>query len=124
MQRMCCHNRRNKCAAREFIRHPVKQPEQHQRIQNVENDVRGMMPAGIQTEKLNINHMGQPRHWMPIALMIRCQCPPNAIRCESGGDGGVCIHVIVVIKVNKRVVEDIRVYQQVENGKSHQYPEN
>ena len=78
--------------------------------------------ARIHAVHLDIDHMGYPRHRMPIALMARCKCPYNGIHCKSAADVRIFIDVSIVIEIYKIMSADLQEYDKGDEGQKETNP--
>ena len=62
-------HRRHKCAAPQAPRHPPQHQKQEKHRGGVQQDVRQMMPAGIQPIPLAVQHVGHHRQRMPVGTV-------------------------------------------------------
>ena len=73
----------------------------------MQTDIDQMMSAGIQTEKLAIDHVGNRRQWMPVLRMHMSKGPDHATPGQPGPDIRVLENVRAVIVVNEIEVRSL-----------------
>ena len=67
----------------------------------MQTDIDQMMGAGIQTEKLAIDHVGNRRQWMPVLRMNMSKGPDDTAPGQSDPDIRVLENVRAVVVVNE-----------------------
>jgi len=103
----------------EGSRHTVEEPEQKKRTQDVQNQIRDMVSAGMQSVKLVIEHQGQPGQGMPEFRVGGAECPDNALRCNAGLDVMVFCDIDIVVNIDK-----VKLLHLPVHGKSHHCQHN
>ena len=86
MQRVQREQGRHHRAAPGRTRHALQEQEQHNRVGQVEEQADEVMPAGIQPEELDIQHVGNPRQRMPVARKAGLEGPGNVLPVEPVPD--------------------------------------
>ena len=56
---------------------------------------------GVKAIQLDVQHVGEPRHRMPIVGMVTCECPDKVFEAEPGIHMDVSGDVIVVVKIDE-----------------------
>ena len=67
----------------------------------MQTDIDQMMCAGIQTEKLAIDHVRNRRQWMPVLRMNVSKCPGDTAPVQPGPDIRVLENVTTIVVVNE-----------------------
>jgi len=67
----------------------------------LEEDVREVMVASVQTVKLTIQHVRQRGERMPVFGMRMRECPDKSVACQAAADLRVLVNVFVVVKINE-----------------------
>ena len=67
----------------------------------MQTDIDQMMCAGIQTEKLAIDHVRNRRQWMPVLRMNVSKCPDDTAPGQPRLDIWVFENVTTVVVVNE-----------------------
>jgi hypothetical protein len=67
----------------------------------MKQDARQMMAAGRQPMELDIEHVRQPRQWMPETHVAVAECPPHALSGETRLHVGIVGHVDPVVDVDE-----------------------
>ena len=83
--------------------------ENQEAIHRVEENARPVVPARIEPEEFDIQHVREPCHRMPIDLLRIRQSPTEIFACESSQDMFLPRDVGGVIPLNKWEVECLRV---------------
>ena len=98
MQRMqgeeCCHER----TPAQCLRHPVKQPEQQQGIENMEEQIGDVLRSSVHSVKLHVEHVRQPGYRMPVGCIRRRQSPPSALPCQAPGNMEVLRDILRIVQ--------------------------
>ena len=102
-QRMYRKHRRHKRAAPQKPRHPPQNQKKQDRCCRVEEDIGQMMPAGIQSIQLAVQHVGQHRQRMPVGHHDMGEGPLDSFQAQPAGDHGIFIYVPAVVVVNKLI---------------------
>jgi hypothetical protein len=76
----------------------------------VKGHVDEMVSAGIQAEQFDVQHVGQPRHWVPVSRVSCRECPADARPREPRTDLWVLVDVGRVVDFDEG---------EVANGKVH-----
>ena len=66
-----------------------------------------MMTCRIQSIKLNIQHMRQPRHRVVIGGIHRSKCPFQAGESDAVLDAGIVQYVVGIVIVDERVIQHL-----------------
>jgi len=103
MQGMQSKESGDKGALPESSRHPVKEPEQKKRTQDVQNQIRDMVSSGMKTIKLIIGHQGQPDKRVPQTEIFGAKGPEEAFFGQTGLDIAVFCNVSRIVIINKVV---------------------
>ena len=77
------------------------------------------MPAGIQAEQLDIEHMGYPRYGMPVAHIESCKGPANTLPAKALLHHGIIENVFVCVVNNKRVPDHFPEYGAGDNNQQN-----
>ena len=48
-----------------------------------------------------VQHMGKPRHWMPVACPCRSERPPYVFKCQTGLYMVIAGHILPIVVVDK-----------------------
>jgi len=67
----------------EGSRHTVKEPEQKKRTQDVQNQIRDMISAGMQSVKLVIRHEREPDQRVPQIAISVAEGPADALEGDA-----------------------------------------
>jgi len=73
----------------------------------VEKDVHPMVRAWIHSKQLAIEHVRNRRERMPVSRMSMGKCADYAIHRKSSGDGGVFIHIHMIVDIDEIVSESL-----------------
>ena len=49
--------------------HPAEQGKEQQRVAGVQEEAGQVVPGGLQAEELAVQHVGEPRHRMPVGRL-------------------------------------------------------
>ena len=90
----------------------AENPEQQQRIDNVQGDVDVVRAGGVVAEDLPVERMGHPRHRMPVGCIARGQRPLHSLPMQAGFDVHVVGDVIGIVVIGER----LPVYGVVDGG--------
>jgi len=93
----------------DFPGHCREEPEQKKRTQDVQNQIRDMIPSGMETVKFIIEHQGQPGQGMPEFRVGGAEGPDNALRRDAGLNIEIFRNVDKIIEINKSKVLDLPV---------------
>ena len=93
MQGMKCKESSDKGALPESSRHPVKEPEQKKRAQDVQNQIREVIPSGMKTVEFVIGHQEQPDKRVPQTEIFGAKGPEEAFFGQTGLDIAVFCNV-------------------------------
>src|SRR5271157_301100 len=66
-----------------------------------------MMPMGIQSEELHIDHVGHPGHGMPVRCMAGGACPEDPLHGKAVLNVPVVGDVLRIIESNEIAVRDL-----------------
>ncbi len=80
--------------------------------------VHEMMCACVETEKLTVDHMRNPRHRMPIGGVAFCKCPDDVSFREAACYVGIIIDIFIIVKINKIMFLDRPVRSKNSHGKA------
>ena len=83
--------------------HSSQHQKQEHGIEDVQQDVRQMVPAGAQPEELAVEHVGKPRERMPIVRVVGGERPNDALPVEAGLDMGIGYYVVRIVTMNEFV---------------------
>ena len=106
--------RRHESARPEGLGHAAEDEKKEEGVGDVKKNVHQVMPPRIQSQKLDIQHVGKPRHGMPIGRMAGGQCPFQAFHRKSRLDMGVFGYVQVII-----VIDELMGSHLPEDGQGH-----
>ena len=67
-------------------------------------EVYQVMPAGLRSEHLNVQHMGQPGNRMPVAGLVGGKRPDDTLDRQAVLYVGIFTDIFIVIVVNKFIV--------------------
>ena len=67
----------------------------------MQTDIDQMMSAGIQTEKLAIDHVGNRGQWMPVLRMNMSKGPDDTAPGQPGLDIRILENIRAVVVVNE-----------------------
>ena len=93
-----------------FIRsagHPQQEKKQKQRIQNMDRQIHHEVVAGLQTEKLAVDHVGNPGERVPVGYAREGKSPPEVWQSQSCVDMGVFSDIFVIVKIEELVMSDL-----------------
>ncbi len=96
--------------------HPVKEKEQEERVQDVEQQVVEMVAHGVQAIECDVQHVGDPCQWMPVAGVDGDKGPSDIFNVQSPVDVGIFSNIIRVVKVGKIMVLYLPVNRQGDGG--------
>ena len=65
-----------------------------------------MMPAGIQAEKLAVNHVRQPARRMPVADVDAVERPDETVPRQPGLRDRIFVNVFGVVEVDEGIAGD------------------
>jgi hypothetical protein len=63
--------------------------------------------VGVQSEELNIQHVGYPGQWMPIGGMAGGEGPKEPLDGNSVLDVGICGYVDFIVQIDEFVVSHL-----------------
>ncbi len=98
--------------------HAVKEPEEEQCAEDMQDKVGQMIPAGIQAVKLIVEHQGQPGQRMPELCIGCAERPANSIQCNSGLDVTVLGDIYKVINIDEGILIDLPENSKCDNSKN------
>jgi hypothetical protein len=78
-----------------------------------------VMSPGFQPEQLTVQHVGQPRHRMPVGGVATSQCPPGVCPGQPTGHVRVIQHIHIVI-----VVDEVMARRRPVKGQGHQHQQD
>ncbi len=78
----------------------------------MEDQIREVMHARIQSEQLNIQHVRYPSEGMPVGGMNRSQGPHNILKAQAALDMGILSHIFLIIVIQKGMGGDRPVYPE------------
>src|SRR5215472_10778633 len=84
MQWMHSKKKRDHEARPRLAGHAAQGKEQNDGGESVQQDVCEMVPAGIDTEELHVEHVREPGEGKPIGVAERGECPHDAVGSEAG----------------------------------------
>ena len=111
MQRMHGENDRHKSAAPQRAGHLLQRNKEEDDRDSVEQQIRKVVPACLQSVQLAVQHVCDCRQRMPVLRMDVSERRGNVREVDAAGDPGVLIHVARIIVVNEIVPERL-----TENG--------
>jgi hypothetical protein len=63
----------------EGSRHPIENEKQEERIGQVKEEIRKMMPPRVQPKELTVDHMGEPGQGLTFAAMVGSEGPDHPL---------------------------------------------
>ena len=85
---------------------PEHEKEQHDG-DRVQQDIGEVMSASLQPVQLAVEHVRNRRERMPVSRMSMGKCADYAIHRKSSGDGGVFIHIHMIVDIDEIVSESL-----------------
>jgi len=125
MQRMQRKQGGHQRAAPERARHAPQQPEQQERIGNMQAHAHEMVPAGLEAKKLAIRHVRNPGQRVPVAGVAGGKSPNNirplqpALNLRVLGD---VVRVVIVDEAMPRHRQKDRQGRQCQQQAQHARP--
>jgi hypothetical protein len=100
---------------------PLQHKKQKPGICQMEYDVGEMMPSRVESENLDIKHMREPGHGMPVGRMPRGERPEHPVPCQAGLHMTVLGHVEWVVIAYEIMVGRLPVHSQRDPGQEQVY---
>ena len=66
-----------------------------------------MMALRIQAKEMTIEHMGKPRHWVPIVSIKRSEGPSYSFQGETGLNMRIQGNILRIIIIKEIIVVDL-----------------
>ena len=88
-------------ATPEGAREPVEDEEEQQGVDEVEEQIREVMPDRIEPEELNIEHVGKPGEGMPVGSITAGEGPGDICPTQTGQHVRVLRHVFRVVEIGE-----------------------
>ena len=101
MQRVKGEEGGDKSTGPDLVGHAVKEPEEQERAEDMQDEVGDMISAGIQTVELVIEHQGKPGQGMPEIGISGGECPTNGFKRDAGPDMIVFGHVNIIVNIDE-----------------------
>jgi hypothetical protein len=101
--------------------HSSQQSIQEKRVGSVEEQVGEVMPRGVQSVDLAIQHVGKPGQGMPVARVKRCERPHDALGGQTALHHRVLEYIRAVVDSDKSMTHDLKVHGKVGESKQRQY---
>ena len=80
---------------------PVEESEQQNRIENMQDQARPVMAAGVSPEKSPVEDVRQPCQWMPVPGLMVEESPLQGLPGQTGLEMGVLKQVNVVVVIDE-----------------------
>jgi hypothetical protein len=77
------------------------------RVYKVKNYIDSMDHTGVYPEKIYIDHVRDPREWVPICGMKACKGPFDTLQGQSLTDKLIGVNVEIIVKINKIKTNDL-----------------
>ena len=88
----------------------------------MEQKVGEMVTPGIHAIHLNVKHVRQPRHGMPIGCVACGEGPQDALPGQPADDWGVFANILGIIKRQKSVVTNWGINEQNDHDQDSRNP--
>src|SRR5438046_3004829 len=108
----------DKRARPEGTRRAPQKNEKQDRIGGVQQDIDEDVPAGVETEELDVDHMRDPGERMPVRRVHRGGGPGDVRDRQSAVDVIVLDHVVGIIEADEWVMEALRVDDHYDEGEA------
>jgi TusA-related sulfurtransferase len=95
----------------------MENKKEQQRVCNVKEKVRHVVPSRLQSKELNIHHVGDPGQGVPVRGLIGRECPPNAIQRNTVLDLMVRGYVVGIVVRNEIAIIDL---PECKKGRNYQ----
>jgi len=112
MERVQSKHGGNKGALPASFCHPLKNKKEQQCVCNVKEKIREVVPSRLQSEELNIQHMGNPCHRMPVRDITGRECPSNPFHRNTVLNMNVFCYVFRIVEIDEIEIFDLPEYHQ------------
>jgi hypothetical protein len=89
--------------------HPEKEQEEQDGIERVEHNVHEVVGPRIESEQLDIQHMGQPCQRVPVGCVRGGECPDKILSGQACPYVGIFEDIPAVVVVHELMVADLPV---------------
>ena len=97
--------------------HALQHPEQHDRIEHMEQQVYGVPTRRFRAEELRVEHMRQPGERMPVAEVGALQGPEDPGPAQPAEHARILLYVATVIQEEEAVMQHTVVDPASHDGK-------
>ena len=104
-QRMDGEDGRHEGAGPEIAGHPPEGEEEQNRGGGVQQQIGGVVSAGVRSVELVVQNVGEPRQRMPVAGMAGCEGPADFLGDRTLNDMRIFVDVFVVVVVDELVMD-------------------
>ena len=99
-----------------YFRDSRHEQKQQHRVSDVQRQIHVMRSGGSFAEPFYVQHVRNPRQWMPVARVIRRECPHNSLPSQSGLHARILGHIVGIV-----VIDEARVNHRPVGKNRHPY---